>query len=264
MSDSPPELEELNIPLNQQLNKESTKKPDSQIIQNLFSPTAQKINTENNFNSNRIYRRNSAKNIRKKNYNLTSDRDNLKNNWVTSTKEAIEINNTMKQFQWKFGLLLNEKINSLNIELKNLRQKIEEKKIQNFNESILFERRKNELNKQIKKEEKEDYDLQLKENNTLNKRKIEILNDISDLEKKKNNIKNILLDKYKEMIKLKQNLKISIDQLDLIKKEILNRKFVDKDKTNILEKSESEDFKFDDNNNIKEIPHKLNEFSSQK
>lgn len=48
----------------------------------------------------------------------------------------------MKQFQWKFGLLLNEKINSLNIELKNLRQKIEEKKIQNFNESILFERRK--------------------------------------------------------------------------------------------------------------------------
>ena len=66
------------------------------------------------------------------------------------------------------------------------------------------------------------------------------------------------------MIKLKQNLKISIDQLDLIKKEILNRKFVDKDKTNILEKSESEDFKFDDNNNIKEIPHKLNEFSSQK
>ena len=170
----------------------------------------------------------------------------------------------MKQFQWKFGLLLNEKINSLNIELKNLRQKIEEKKIQNFNESILFERRKNELNKQIKKEEKEDYDSELKVNNTLNKRKIEILNDISDLEKKKNNIKNILLDKYKEMIKLKQNLKISIDQLDLIKKEILNRKFVDKDKTNILEKSESEDFKFDDNNNIKEIPHKLNEFSSQK
>ena len=257
MSDSPPELEELNIPLNQQLNKESTKKPDSQIIQNLFSPTAQKINTENNFNSNRIYRRNSAKNIRKKNYNLTSDRDNLKNNWVTSTKEAIELNNTMKQFQWKFGLLLNEKINSLNIELKNLRQKIEEKKIQNFNESILFERRKNELNKQIKKEEKEDYDLQLKENNTLNKRKIEILNDISDLEKKKNNIKNILLDKYKEMIKLKQNLKISIDQLDLIKKEILNRKFVDKDKTNILEKSESEDFKFDDNNNKKISKRKI-------
>lgn len=66
MSDSPPELEELNIPLNQQLNKESTKKPDSQIMQNLFSPTNQKINTENNFNSNRIYRRNSAKNIRKK------------------------------------------------------------------------------------------------------------------------------------------------------------------------------------------------------
>ena len=161
----------------------------SQIIQNLFSPTAQKINTENNFNSNRIYRRNSAKNIRKKNYNLTSDRDNLKNNWVTSTKEAIELNNTMKQFQWKFGLLLNEKINSLNIELKNLRQKIEEQQIQNFNESILFERRKNELNKQIKKEEKEDYDSELKVNNTLNKRKIEILNDISDLEKKKNNIK---------------------------------------------------------------------------
>ena len=66
-------------------------------------------------------------------------------------------------------------------------------------------------------------------------------------------------------MKLKQTLKLSINQLDLIKKEILSRKFANNDKSNTFDKSESEDFKFDSNsNNISEIPHKLNEFSNYK
>lgn len=264
MSDTPPELEELKESINPKIN-ETPKIPDSQLGQNLIH-SSQKTNSEKNFSSKSLknYRRKSEKKPRIKNYNLTSERDKQKN-WVNSTKEAIELNHTMKDFQWKFGMLLNEKINTLTNELKTLKGKIEDQQIQNYNESLIFNRRKNELKTQIEKEEKEGYEIQKKLNNTLHEKKKELLNDIEQLEKKKKNIKSILNDKFKEMMKLKQTLKISINQLDLIKKEILSRKFANNDKSNILDKTESEDFKFDSNsNNISEIPHKLNEFSNYK
>ena len=265
MSDSPPELEELKESLNPKIN-ETPKIPDSQDGQNII-PSTQKINSEKNITSKSMknYRRKSEKKPRIKNYNLTSERDTQKKNWVNSTKEAIELNHTMKDFQWKFGMLLNEKINTLTNELKTLKGKIDEQQIQNYNESLIFDRRKNELKNQIEKEEKEGYEIQKKINNSLNQRKKELLNDIEQLETKKKNIKSILNDKFKEMMKLKQTLKLSINQLDLIKKEILSRKFANNDKSNILDKTESDDFKFDSNsNNISEIPHKLNEFSNYK
>lgn len=264
MSDTPPELEELKESINPKIN-ETPKIPDSQLGQNLIH-SSQKTNSEKNFSSKSLknYRRKSEKKPRIKNYNLTSERDKQKN-WVNSTKEAIELNHTMKDFQWKFGMLLNEKINTLTNELKTLKGKIEDQQIQNYNESLIFNRRKNELKTQIEKEEKEGYEIQKKLNNTLHEKKKELLNDIEQLEKKKKNIKSILNDKFKEMMKLKQTLKISINQLDLIKKEILSRKFANNDKSNILDKTESEDFKFDSNsNNISEIPHKINEFSNYK
>ncbi len=264
MSDTPPELEELKESINPKIN-ETPKIPDSQLGQNLIH-SSQKTNSEKNFSSKSLknYRRKSEKKPRIKNYNLTSERDKQKN-WVNSTKEAIELNHTMKDFQWKFGMLLNEKINTLTNELKTLKGKIEDQQIQNYNESLIFNRRKNELKTQIEKEEKEGYEIQKKLNNTLHEKKKELLNDIEQLEKKKKNIKSILNDKFKEMMKLKQTLKISINQLDLIKKEILSRKFANNDKSNTFDKSESEDFKFDSNsNNISEIPHKLNEFSNYK
>ena len=264
MSDTPPELEELKESINPKIN-ETPKIPDSQLGQNLIH-SSQKTNSENNFASKSMknYRRKSEKKPRIKNYTLTSERDKQKN-WVNSTKEAIELNHTMKDFQWKFGMLLNEKINTLTNELKTLKGKIEDQQIQNYSESLIFNRRKNELKTQIEKEEKEGYEIQKKLNNTLHEKKKELLNDIEQLEKKKKNIKSILNDKFKEMMKLKQTLKISINQLDLIKKEILSRKFANNDKSNIFDKTESEDFKFDSNsNNISEIPHKLNEFSNYK
>ena len=264
MSDTPPELEELKESINPKIN-ETPKIPDSQLGQNLIH-SSQKTNSEKNFSSKSLknYRRKSEKKPRIKNYNLTSERDKQKN-WVNSTKEAIELNHTMKDFQWKFGMLLNEKINTLTNELKTLKGKIEDQQIQNYNESLIFNRRKNELKTQIEKEEKEGYEIQKKLNNTLHEKKKELQNDIEQLEKKKKNIKSILNDKFKEMMKLKQTLKISINQLDLIKKEILSRKFANNDKSNTFDKSESEDFKFDSNsNNISEIPHKLNEFSNYK
>ncbi len=264
MSDSPPELEELKESLNQKTN-ETPKIPDSQDGQNI-NPSTQKTNSEKNFASKsmRNFRRKSEKNPRIKNYNFSSEID-LQKNWVNSTKEAIELNHTMKDFQWKFGMLLNEKINTLTNELKTLKGKIDDQQLKNYNEYLIFDRRKNELKSQIEKEEKEGYEIQKNVNNTLNERKKELLNDIEQLEKKKKNIKSILNDKFKEMMKLKQTLKISINQLDLIKKEILSRKFANNDKSNTFDKSESEDFKFDSNsNNISEIPHKLNEFSNYK
>ena len=137
MSDSPPELEELKDHLNLETQKDSLKKTShSPESPNTLQQT-QKLTSENNNNvssniSNKFHRRNSEKKPRLKNYNLSSDRS-TKKNWVTSTKEAIELNHTMKEFQWKFGLFLNEKINVLNQELKNLKEKIEEQKIKNFN-----------------------------------------------------------------------------------------------------------------------------------
>ena len=184
MSDTPPELEELKESINPKIN-ETPKIPDSQLGQNLIH-SSQKTNSEKNFSSKSLknYRRKSEKKPRIKNYNLTSERDKQKN-WVNSTKEAIELNHTMKDFQWKFGMLLNEKINTLTNELKTLKGKIEDQQIQNYSESLIFNRRKNELKTQIEKEEKEGYEIQKKLNNTLHEKKKELQNDIEQLEKKK-------------------------------------------------------------------------------
>ena len=202
-------------------------------------------------------RRNSANfSTAKKIKEILNNKDDYKKNWVESTKEAVEIDPTLKDLQWKLGINLNNKILELKNELNNILDLINQQEIKNFNESKIFEKRKKQIQEQIKKEEKENIEHQKKLNSILNIKKIDILNEINNIEEKKKNLKIILNNKFKEMMNLKSILKKHVDDLDNIKKEILSRKFVTNNKTNNND-SDTDDFKLDSLD--ADIPHGLNE-----
>ena len=202
-------------------------------------------------------RRNSANfSTAKKIKEILNNKDDYKKNWVESTKEAVEIDPTLKDLQWKLGINLNNKILELKNELNNILDSINQQEIKNFNESKIFEKRKKQIQEQIKKEEKENIEHQKKLNSILNIKKIDILNEINNIEEKKKNLKIILNNKFKEMMNLKSILKKHVDDLDNIKKEILSRKFVANNKTNNND-SDTDDFKLDSLD--ADIPHGLNE-----
>ena len=202
-------------------------------------------------------RRNSANfSTAKKIKEILNNKDDYKKNWVESTKEAVEIDPTLKDLQWKLGINLNNKILELKNELNNILDSINQQEIKNFNESKIFEKRKKQIQEQIKKEEKENIEHQKKLNSILNIKKIDILNEINNIEEKKKNLKIILNNKFKEMMNLKSILKKHVDDLDNIKKEILSRKFVTNNKTNNND-SDTDDFKLDSLD--ADIPHGLNE-----
>ena len=202
-------------------------------------------------------RRNSANfSTAKKIKEILNNKDDYKKNWVESTKEAVEIDPTLKDLQWKLGINLNNKILELKNELNNILDLINQQEIKNFNESKIFEKRKKQIQEQIKKEEKENIEHQKKLNSILNIKKIDILNEINNIEEKKKNLKIILNNKFKEMMNLKSILKKHVDDLDNIKKEILSRKFVANNKTNNND-SDTDDFKLDSLD--ADIPHGLNE-----
>ena len=202
------------------------------------------------------YRKNSANFSTKKIKEILNNKDDYKKNWVESTKEAIEIDSTLKDLQWKLGINLNNKIIELKNELNNILDLINQQEIKNFNESKIFEKRKKQIQEQIQKEEKENIEHQKQLNSILNIKKMNILNEINNIEEKKKNLKNILNNKFKEMMNLKSTLKKHIDDLDNIKKEILSRKFVINNKTNNND-SDTDDFKLDSLD--ADIPHGLNE-----
>ena len=202
-------------------------------------------------------RRNSANfSTAKKIKEILNNKDDYKKNWVESTKEAVEIDPTLKDLQWKLGINLNNKILELKNELNNILDLINQQEIKNFNESKIFEKRKKQIQEQIQKEEKENIEHQKKLNSILNIKKIDILNEINNIEEKKKNLKIILNNKFKEMMNLKSILKKHVDDLDNIKKEILSRKFVTNNKTNNND-SDTDDFKLDSLD--ADIPHGLNE-----
>ena len=202
-------------------------------------------------------RRNSANfSNAKKIKEILNNKDDYKKNWVESTKEAVEIDPTLKDLQWKLGINLNNKILELKNELNNILDLINQQEIKNFNESKIFEKRKKQIQEQIQKEEKENIEHQKQLNSILNIKKMNILNEINNIEEKKKNLKNILNNKFKEMMNLKTILKKHIDDLDNIKKEILSRKFVINNKTNNND-SDTDDFKLDSLD--ADIPHGLNE-----
>lgn len=202
-------------------------------------------------------RRNSANfSTAKKIKEILNNKDDYKKNWVESTKEAVEIDPTLKDLQWKLGINLNNKILELKNELNNILDLINQQEIKNFNESKILEKRKKQIQEQIKKEEKENIEHQKQLNSILNIKKIDILNEINNIEEKKKNLKIILNNKFKEMMNLKSILKKHVDDLDNIKKEILSRKFVTNNKTNNND-SDTDDFKLDSLD--ADIPHGLNE-----
>jgi len=202
-------------------------------------------------------RRNSANfSNTKKIKEILNNKDDYKKNWVESTKEAVEIDPTLKELQWKLGINLNNKILELKNELNNILDLINQQEIKNFNESKIFEKRKKQIQEQINKEEKEKIENQKQLNSILNIKKMDILNEINNIEEKKKNLKNILNNKFKEMMNLKSILKKHVDDLDNIKKEILSRKFVTNNKTNNND-SDTDDFKLDSLD--ADIPHGLNE-----
>ena len=97
-------------------------------------------------------RRNSANfSTAKKIKEILNNKDDYKKNWVESTKEAVEIDPTLKDLQWKLGINLNNKILELKNELNNILDSINQQEIKNFNESKIFEKRKKQIQEQIKK-----------------------------------------------------------------------------------------------------------------
>ena len=156
-----------------------------------------------------------------------------------ATDEVIEYINKMKDYKWKLGVILNDKINYLNQKIKEEKDRFA-KKQKEISETKVYENKIEHLKKLIKKEEEEGFsqentrnqDLQKKKKALLDqinyieqKKKKSLLDQINYIEQKKKNLKENMMEKYRTMIDLKQKLANSISELMLIKEQILSRKF---------------------------------------
>ena len=141
-----------------------------------------------------------------------------------ASQEVIDNINRIKDYKWKLGMILNDKINTLNQKIKEERERIDKKK-KEISKTKVYENKINELKKLISKEETEGYPQEYKTNIDLQKKKKALLDQINQIEQKKKNLKEKMMKKYNTMIDLKQKLKNSITELMLIKEQILSRKF---------------------------------------
>ena len=141
-----------------------------------------------------------------------------------ASDEAIEYINKMKDYKWKLGVILNDKINYLNQKIKEEKERIAKKKYENSKNKV-YKNKIEHLKKLIKKEEEEDYSKESKLNPILQKKKKALLDQINQVEQKKKNLKENMMEKYRTMIDLKQKLANSISELMQIKEQILSRKF---------------------------------------
>lgn len=207
------------------------------------------------------FRRNSAiyPSLNKKLMLQTAKDQGNKKDILPSTREALEANKDLQELQWKLEIALNDKINSLSKELNDILSQIEEKKEDILSETKVFERRKKNLINQIQKEEKQNFELHQSLNTDLKKQKKKLLDEIENIEKQREEIKRRTKEKFNQMMILRQNLKVSVDQIDIIKNEILSRKFSLNDNSIMFDQSQSEDFiKLDSQESI--APNNINIF----
>lgn len=210
------------------------------------------------------FRRNSAiyPSVKKK-LILKNAKDLNKKDYTTSTQEALEANQTIKDLKWKLELALNDKINEMYKELNLIKEKIELKKEDILNEAKISDKKKKNLQAQIAKEEKQNFKNQQLKNNELKAKKELLIAQIGEIEKKRKDLKSMLQERFTEMMHLRQTLKKKVDEIDQIKKEILNRKFALNDNSIIFdEQSESDsNIRMDSEDNM--IPNSVNEFKGE-
>ncbi len=142
-----------------------------------------------------------------------------------ASKEVIAHINKMKDYKWKLGVLLNEKINILNQRINEEKERIKKKEKEKKSESRLYENKINHLKQLIKNEENEGYHDEKKTNLELQKKKNEIVDKINKIETDKKNMKDNMIKKYYTMMELKQKLNNSINELYSIQQQIQSRKF---------------------------------------
>ena len=140
-------------------------------------------------------------------------------------KETMEQLNIVKDYKWKLGMILMDKINSLKFEINEKRKEIENKK-KEFEKKNVYPERINYLKKLIRKEEDERYWDQNKTNLKLKEKKKKLEDQINEIETNKKNLKAAMKKKYQTMLELKGNLKKSLDELLSVEKQINSRKFI--------------------------------------
>ena len=141
-----------------------------------------------------------------------------------ASKEVIDNIKLIKDYKWKLGMLLNDKINSLNSQIKEVKERIEKKK-KEINETNIYENKINHLNDLIRKEENKDYQKEKIKNLELQKKKESLIKQIEQMEENKKNMRDTMIKKYKNMMELKQILTNSINDLLLIQQHIKSRTF---------------------------------------
>ena len=139
--------------------------------------------------------------------------------------EAMENINKVKDYKWKIGMILIDRINSLKNEISEKRKEIENKK-KEFEKKNAYKERIIYLKKLIKKEEDERYWDQNKTNLKLKEKKKKLEDQINEIETNKKNLKATMKKKYQTMLELKGNLKKSLDELLSVEKQINSRKFI--------------------------------------
>lgn len=151
-------------------------------------------------------------------------RDNYTKYFPEATNEVIDNINQIKDYKWKLGVILNEKINVLNQKIKEERDRIDKKK-KEINENKVYEKKINHLNQLIRKEEAEGYSQEQRTNLELQKKKKALTEQLNQIEQNKKNMRETMMKKFNTMLELKQKLKNSLSELLLIKQQIYSRKF---------------------------------------
>ena len=139
--------------------------------------------------------------------------------------EAMENINKVKDYKWKIGMILIDRINSLKNEISEKRKEIENKK-KEFEKKNAYKERIIYLKKLIKKEEAELYPQEYNTNSILKEKKKDLERQINEIENNKNNLKNTMIKKYQTMLELKDDLSKSLRELTLVEDQINSRKFI--------------------------------------
>ena len=145
--------------------------------------------------------------------------------WQKASQEAIEDVEIMKDYKWKLGMMLNDKINLLNDKINEINEKKRLKEIEFNKESKVYESKIKNLLKLIKNEETEGFLEEYNINMELQKKKDELVMSENKLSQEKMKLKKAMMQKFNHMLELKQQLQYSVNELLVIKQYILSRKF---------------------------------------
>ena len=139
--------------------------------------------------------------------------------------EAMENINKVKDYKWKIGMILIDRINSLKNEISEKKKEIENKK-KEFEKNNVYKERIIYLKKLIKKEEAELYPQEYNTNSILKEKKKDLERQINEIENSKKNLKNTMIKKYMTMLELKDNLNKSLKELTTVENQVNSRKFI--------------------------------------